>query len=54
MAAARPAAADGRRCSAQAGRLHEMRTAALPRLAAFRRTVQRRPGTRLSSSLTAA
>lgn len=28
-AAARPAAADGRRCSAQAGRLHEMRTAVL-------------------------
>lgn len=53
-AAARPAAADGRRCAAQEGRLHETRTAVLPRPAASRRTVQRRPSTRSSSSLVTA
>lgn len=53
-AAARPAAAVGRRCSGQAGRLHEMRTPVLPRPAGSRRTVHLRPRTRSSNSLAAA
>src|SRR5690606_9069281 len=52
-AAARPAAIDGRRCSAQAGRLHETRTTALSRPAGSRRTVHRRPRTRSSGSFAA-
>ena len=50
IAAARPTAADGSRCSGQEGRLQETRTAVLPRPTASRRTVHLRPSTRSSGS----